>query len=159
MPITLIGGSKMKNLVAILSLVLLTGCSTTPIFSEFRAPSENTAYSEKPSGEQISALRDQFTKLCIEHRLTLNEPQTASPSGLHYYRHYEPRFFKDNSKEKYLVAIFTIKDGRAKVFVSSWTPDSGENQKFIQELTQIFISVFGTDGYSVKRRQEYVIFS
>lgn len=149
----------MKKLVVILCAALLSGCSTTPIFTEFRVPSEEGARAEMPSPTQISELRERFAKLCTEYRLTLNLPERASPSWLHYYRHWESRFFKDDSKEKYLVAIFTIKDGKAEVFVSSWTPDAGENQKFIQELTQIFISVFGTSGYSVKRRQEYVVFS
>ncbi|MDP1579316.1 MAG: hypothetical protein Q8M02_03500 [Candidatus Didemnitutus sp.] len=149
----------MKNLVAILVLVLLPGCTTTPIFSEFRVPSENSVHAQIPSPGQMSELRERFTKLCTDYRLTLNLPERANPSWLHYYRDYESRFFKDDSKEKYLVAIFTIKDGKAEVFVSSWTPDAGENQKFIQELTDIFISVFGESGYSMKRRQEYVIFS
>jgi len=149
----------MKILVTLLCIVLLTGCSTTPVFSEFRAPSENSAQTGIASPEQISALRDAFKKLCLDYQLTLNQPQLASSSWLHYYRNYEAHLFHDDSKQKYLVAILTIKESRVELSVSSWTPDSGENQKFIQEVAKIFASVFGERGYSVKRRQEYVVFS
>ena len=114
---------------------------------------------QKATPAQISALRENFQRLCIDYQLTLNLPDKASSSWLHYYRNYEVRFSHDNSKERYLVAILSIKEGKIEVMVSAWTPDTGENQQFNKELAHIFTSIFGPEGYSVTRRQEYVIFN